>query len=248
VPLANKYVPQQQQKTNSQPHRNVTNESIQGGSVVRAFLREPEKYQIRGLTRNTTSPKSKALAEQGVEMVQADLDDAASLAAAFAGAHIIYAMTDFWQSMSAEIETVQGKRIVNAAENVPQLEHFVWASLPDGKALSQGQFSNIFHWQSKADVAKYMRDSKPGLWSKTIEILFPNYMENCVTNAPVYLPVKVSSRLSSWAASELLCLLLTPDIAQGWNVCALFRPSRRDAAAQRRHLRHGQVGEVSGRA
>jgi hypothetical protein len=195
VPLANKYVPQQQQKTNSQPHRNVTNESIQGGSVVRAFLKEPEKYQIRGLTRNTTSPKSKALAEQGVEMVQADLDDAASLAAAFAGAHIIYAMTDFWQSMSAEIETEQGKRIVNAAENVPQLEHFVWASLPDGKALSQGQFSNIFHWQSKADVAKYMRDSKPALWNKTIEILFPNYMENCVTNAPVYLPVKVGDRL-----------------------------------------------------
>jgi hypothetical protein len=109
-------------------------------------------------------------------------------------------MTDFWQSMSAEIETEQGKRIVNAAENVAQLEHFVWASLPDGKALSQGQFSNIFHWQSKADVAKYMRDSKPALWSKTIEILFPNYMENCVTNAPVYLPVKVSCRLSCCGA------------------------------------------------
>jgi hypothetical protein len=125
-------------------------------------------------------------------MVQADLDDAASLQRAFEGAHIVYAMTDFWQSMSAEIETEQGKRIVNAAENLPQLEHFVWASLPDGKALSEGQFSNIFHWQSKADVAKYMRDSKPELWSKTIEILFPNYMENCVTNAPVYLPLKVS--------------------------------------------------------
>jgi hypothetical protein len=185
--------------TNDKTHslfRTSTNGSIQGGSVIREFLKEPEKYHIRGLTRNTTSPKSKALAGQGVEMVQADLDDAESLAAAFTGAHIIYAMTDFWQSMSAEIETDQGKRIVNAAENLPQLEHFVWASLPDGKALSQGQFSNIFHWQSKADVAKYMRDSKPALWSKTIEILFPNYMENCVTNAPVYLPVKVSGPLS----------------------------------------------------
>jgi hypothetical protein len=40
-----------------------------------------------------------------------------------------------------------------------------------------------------------MRDSKPALWNKTIEILFPNYMENCVTNAPVYLPVKVGDRL-----------------------------------------------------
>jgi len=130
-------------------------------------------------------------------MIQADLDDAASLQRAFDGAHIVYAMTDFWQTMSAEIETEQGKRVVDVADNLPQLEHFVWASLPDGKALSKGQFSNIFHWQSKADVAKYMQESKPALWSKTIEILFPNYMENCVTNAPVYLPVKVSVLLSS---------------------------------------------------
>jgi len=175
-------------------------------------------------------------------MVQADLDDAASLAAAFDGAHIIYAMTDFWQSMSAEIETEQGKRIVNAAENVPQLEHFVWASLPDGKALSQGQFSNIFHWQSKADVAKYMRESKPELWSKTIEILFPNYMENCVTNAPVYLPVKVSFGF----LAVLRCVMLTLRLAQGWNVRAFFRTARRDSSAQCRHLRHRKVGEVSG--
>jgi hypothetical protein len=181
-------------------------------------------------------------------MVQADLDDAESLQNAFAGAHIIYAMTDFWQSMSAEIETEQGKRIVNAAENVPQLEHFVWASLPDGKALSQGEFSNIFHWQSKADVAKHMRDSKPELWSKTIEILFPNYMENCVTNAPVYLPLKVSSCSFRRAAPGLLCRLLTSVVAQRWNVRAFFRSSWRDASAQRRHLRHRQVGQVPGRA
>lgn len=126
-------------------------------------------------------------------MIQADLDDAVSLQRAFDGAHVVYAMTDFWQTMSAETETEQGKRVVDVAASLPQLEHFIWASLPDGKALSKGQFSNIFHWQSKADVAKYMQESKPALWSKTIEILFPNYMENCVTNAPVYLPVKVST-------------------------------------------------------
>ena len=146
---------------------------------------------MRGLTRDTTSKKSKALAEQGVEVVQADLSDSESLQRAFEGAHIIYAMTDFWQSMSAEIEFEQGKRIVNIAESLPQLEHFVWASLPDGKALSQGQFANIFHWQSKADLTKYIQSSESALWSKTIEILFPNYFENCVTNARYYLPLKV---------------------------------------------------------
>jgi hypothetical protein len=152
---------------------------------------------VRGLTRDVNSTKSQKLAAQGVELVQADLDDAASLERAFQGADIIYAMTDFWQSMSAEIEFEQGKRIVEIAAALPDLEHFVWASLPDGKELSKGQFINIFHWQSKADLAKYIKSSKPALWSKTIEIMFPNYFENCVTNAPVYLPVKVRLSLSA---------------------------------------------------
>ena len=159
--------------------------------MVQAYLQEPTLYHVRGLTRDTTSAKSKRLADQGVEVVQADLNDAESLQRAFEGAHIIYAMTDFWQSMSATVEFEQGKRIVDIAAALPQLKHFVWASLPDGKELSKGQFVNIFHWQSKADVAKYIKNSKPALWVKTIEILFPNYFENCVTNAPVYLPIKV---------------------------------------------------------
>ncbi|KAL1586787.1 hypothetical protein WHR41_04669 [Cladosporium halotolerans] len=160
----------------------------QGGSVVQSLLADPEKYHIRGLTRDINSNKSKGLAAQGVEVVQADVGDAISLERAFEGAHSIYAMTDFWQSMSADVETEQGKAIANIANGLPQLEHFVWASLPDGRALSAGKYSNIFHWQSKAAVAKYIRDSKPRLWGKTIEILFPNYFENCVTNPGVYLP------------------------------------------------------------
>ncbi|KAM0715372.1 hypothetical protein Q7P37_008870 [Cladosporium fusiforme] len=162
----------------------------QGGSVVQELLKEATKYHIRGLTRDTNSAKSKALATQGVEVVQADLSDPASLERAFDGAHIIYAMTDFWQSMSAEIEFEQGKSIADIAVSLPQLEHFVWSSLPDGRSLSEGKYSNIFHWQSKAALTDYLRTHKPSLWAKTIEILFPNYFENCVTNPRYYLPVK----------------------------------------------------------
>lgn len=158
---------------------------------METFLRDQAKYHVRGLTRDTTSAKSKKLAEKGVEVVQANLDDTDSLRRAFEGAHIIYAMTDFWQSMSASVEFEQGKRIADIAAALPQLEHFVWSSLPDGKELSKGKYVNIFHWQSKANVTKYIKESKPELWSKTIEILFPNYFENCLTNAPVYLPAKV---------------------------------------------------------
>ena len=55
---------------------------IQGGSVISTLLKDGI-YRIRGITRNPTGPKALALAAQGVEMVKADLDDEASLVAAF---------------------------------------------------------------------------------------------------------------------------------------------------------------------
>ena len=57
----------------------------QGGSVVSTFLNE-QGWRIRGLTRNRNSPAAQALSARGVEMVNADLDDVASLTAAFQGA------------------------------------------------------------------------------------------------------------------------------------------------------------------
>jgi hypothetical protein len=69
----------------------------QGGSVVSHFLSyAPSKYRIRGLTRDTSSTKAKALASKGVELVAADLDDVPSLVKAFKDADVIFGVTDFW--------------------------------------------------------------------------------------------------------------------------------------------------------
>lgn len=54
----------------------------QGGSVISTLLAEGT-YKIRGVSRNVLSDKSQALTAQGVEMVQADLDDEAALVKAF---------------------------------------------------------------------------------------------------------------------------------------------------------------------
>lgn len=93
--------------------------------------------------------------------------------------------------MSAEVEESQGKSLMDILSALPQLEHLIWRSLPDGRKISGGKYSNIFHWQSKAAVTDYIRDSKPALWAKTTEVLFPNYFENCLTAPSHYLPVKV---------------------------------------------------------
>jgi hypothetical protein len=67
----------------------------EGGSVASVFLRNPQ-WKIRSLTRCTTSPALQALAAQGMEMVFADFHDTGSLARAFAGANLIFSVTDFW--------------------------------------------------------------------------------------------------------------------------------------------------------
>jgi hypothetical protein len=154
-------------------------------------LAYPEKYLVRGLTRNAASPKALDLANIGAEIRIADLNDPRSLRPALDGAHIVYAMTDFWQSMSADVEESQGKSLMDILSSLPELEHLIWGSLPDGRDISDGKYPNILHWQSKAAVTSYIRDSKPALWEKTTEVLFPNYFENCLTASARYLPVKV---------------------------------------------------------
>jgi uncharacterized protein YbjT (DUF2867 family) len=64
----------------------------QGGGLARAILADPEGgFAVRALTRDPGSEKARALAASGAEVVQADLDDAGSVRAAFTGAYGAFA-------------------------------------------------------------------------------------------------------------------------------------------------------------
>jgi uncharacterized protein YbjT (DUF2867 family) len=96
----------------------------QGGSVINSILSDPSlssTFKLRGVTRDTSKPASKALEERGVEMVSANLDDKASLEAALKGAYGVFAVTDFWAHMDMETEVRQGKNICDAAKVCPFL-------------------------------------------------------------------------------------------------------------------------------
>ena len=54
----------------------------QGYFLIETALKDGN-YKIRGVTRNPSSEKAKALAARGVEIVQADVNDEASLTKAF---------------------------------------------------------------------------------------------------------------------------------------------------------------------
>ncbi|KAI7481330.1 hypothetical protein KC351_g6453 [Hortaea werneckii] len=134
----------------------------QGGSIIDVVLASPElttKYALRGITRDPSSAKSQALASQGVDMVQADLNDVASLQKAMQGAHGAFGVTDFWAVMSKEVEFQQGRNLFEAAK-AAGVEHYVWSSLPWAEKLTGGVLRHVDHFDSKAMVEEYVEANK----------------------------------------------------------------------------------------
>jgi NAD(P)-dependent dehydrogenase (short-subunit alcohol dehydrogenase family) len=180
----------------------------QGGSVIKTFLEHP-RYRIRGLTRNTSSDKARALTDQGVEMVAADLDDKASLEAAFAGARIVFIVSDYWGTLgalassagpdqseslylkAAEIEKKQLMNALDAAAQVPSLERLVLSSLQNASKWSGGKYEHVYHFEFKARAAEYAAKTYPELWAKTSIFQAGWFTSNYISN-PMAMPRNVS--------------------------------------------------------
>ena len=112
----------------------------QGGGLVRAILEDPSgEFAVRALTRDPESAKSKALAAAGAEVVAADLDDEASVRAAFDGVYGAFVVTNFWAARTpeeeaartaAEMELAQAESAARAARDAG-LQHLIWSTLED---------------------------------------------------------------------------------------------------------------------
>ncbi len=103
----------------------------QGGGLVRAILADPSGgFAVRALTRDVHSAKARELAALGAEVVAANVDDAASLEAAFAGAYGAYCVTFFWDHFSPAREGAQAAAMAAAAK-ATGLQHVVWSTLED---------------------------------------------------------------------------------------------------------------------
>lgn len=103
----------------------------QGGGLVRAILRDPERrFRVRALTRDTTSQKARALQALGAELVKANLDDLESLERAFEGATGAFCVTFFWEHLCPQRERDQARKLASAAASVG-LAHVIWSTLED---------------------------------------------------------------------------------------------------------------------
>ncbi|KAG6853270.1 hypothetical protein C0991_005541 [Blastosporella zonata] len=166
----------------------------QGASVADVFLQEPG-WRIRGITRNVTKEASKCLEAKGIEMVAADLDDLPSLISAFQGAHAIFSVTDFWQPAKSsmtllpdqrkslsqfchDLELQRGKNIAHAADSIPTLERFICSTTSHATKWSKGKYTHVKHFDSKAGLVEYIRESLPCLASKMSTLQLGLYATN----------------------------------------------------------------------
>jgi uncharacterized protein YbjT (DUF2867 family) len=122
----------------------------QGGGVVRA-LQAGGQFKVRALSRNPD--KHRELAE---EVVEADLDRPETLKAAFAGAHGVFLVTNFWASGGAD-ELKQATAAIRAAKDAG-VKHFIWSTLPDVETISGGKF-DVPHFTGKAKIDRIVKDA-----------------------------------------------------------------------------------------
>ena len=139
----------------------------QGGAVVRA-LQASNQFKVRALTRNPA--KYRSLAD---EVVEADLNRPETLASAFKGAHGAFLVTNFQEHGAEELK--QATAAVRAAKDAG-VKHFVWSTLPDVEAISNGKL-HVPHFTGKAKVDRVVREA--GFANDTF-VIAPFYYQNLI--------------------------------------------------------------------
>lgn len=122
----------------------------QGGAVVRSLL--AGGWQVRALTRDPASHATRALTMLGADVVAADMDQPASLAAAFEGVHGVYSVQNGLIS-GFEREIRQGCNVADAARSAG-VNHLVYGSAGTGDPST-----GVPSWDAKLRVEAHLRDT-----------------------------------------------------------------------------------------
>ena len=116
--------------------------------------------------------------------------------AAFKGADAIFSNTDFWnafynpatreklnsgQSINEycyDLELQQGKNVADAAATVGGLERFILSAASNVRKSSKGKYTNVYHFDSKAQIVEYVRSRYTQLAAKMSVVEIGTYMDN----------------------------------------------------------------------
>lgn len=149
----------------------------QGSSVINSVLDDAElsqAYTIRAITRSIISPTARELAQRGVSLVQADLNDRPSTTRALRGAHTLFCMTapDFSDhSRSNELAQAKAMGDLAVAEG---LDLIIFSTLPHVARISNGKYTKVDGFDAKAEAEEYIRT----LSIKSAFISLGSFMQN----------------------------------------------------------------------
>ena len=167
----------------------------QGGAVVKALIERG--HAVRAVTRNTDSAKAQELAQAGVTLVRASLEDTAALTKALDGATSLFAMTTPFEG-GTEAETRQGISAADAAKAAGV--HLVFTSVANAD-----RDTGVPHFDSKFEVEKHI--AKIGVRATILAPVF--FMENLFfgieqLRKSIYaMPLPPSRRLAQIAVDDI---------------------------------------------
>lgn len=81
-----------------------------------------------------------------------------SVARALKDTHTVFLVTNYWETVSRDIEFQQGKNVADAAK-AAGISHLIFSSLINVTEASKGALPNVPHFDGKADIEKYIRTS-----------------------------------------------------------------------------------------
>ena len=122
----------------------------------------------------------------GAEVVEADLDDRASLERAFPGAYGAFCLTNFWETFSPETEKEQARNMAEAAK-AAGVQHVIWSTLEDTRRwvpLEDDRMPTLMenykvpHFDAKGEADAFFQEA--GV--PTTNLLTSFYWDNLITS------------------------------------------------------------------
>jgi uncharacterized protein YbjT (DUF2867 family) len=168
----------------------------QGGAVARNLRKL--NWPLRAISRDPSKPSSKALVDMGIEVVQADLEDAQSLRRAARG---VYGIFSVQANVGPENEIRQGKLLADVAKDENVL-HFVYSSV-GGAERNTG----IPFFDSKFQIEEYIRSLNiPHTIFRPVYFM-ENFLEpnvrSSIVNGTLSLPLKPDKPLEMIAVDDI---------------------------------------------
>jgi len=135
-------------------------------------------WDVRVLSRNPDSDKSKELKSKGVQVLKGDMSNVDDLRAAAKGVDAIFAVTSFWDPASMFKEAEIGKKIVDVAAEV-KVKKFIFSTLPNVSTITKNKW-HVPHFTDKAVVDDYARSKSLPI----VSVVPPFYYQNFTSFFP----------------------------------------------------------------